>query len=492
MSHITVSNLTFAYEGSFDNIFENVSFCIDTDWKLGFVGRNGRGKTTFLNLLQNKFGYKGHITKSVDVIYFPFDVTDENEYVYEIAYSIVPNAQMWELERELSLLDVRDDVLYRPFYTLSAGERTKVLIAALFLKQHAFLLIDEPTNHLDQDGRTKLAQYLNRKNGFILVSHDRAFLDACTDHTISLNKTDISVQKGNFSSWQLNKKFQDNFERSEHEKLVKTISRLETAARQTSTWSDKVEKTKNGEYVAGLRPDRGAIGHKSAKMMKRSKAIQARREKAVEDTTKLLKNIENTDALKITQKPYHNSTLLSARDLSIQYCDSKICEGVTFSIDVGERVFLQGKNGCGKSSILKLLCGENISYTGHLDVGSGLEISYVPQDTSFLHGSLDEFILENKVDQTLIKTILRKMDFSRLQFEKQLDTYSQGQKKKVLIAASLCHQSHLYIWDEPLNYIDIFSRMQIQDLVKKSNPTMIVVEHDSAFVDDVSTKTIYL
>ena len=103
--------------------------------------------------------------------------------------------------RELSYLDLEDDVLWRPFDTLSNGEQTKVLLAALFLNEGHFLLIDEPTNHLDMKAREQVAAYLKKKKGFILVSHDRWFLDHCVDHILSLNRTNIEVQSGNFSSW---------------------------------------------------------------------------------------------------------------------------------------------------------------------------------------------------------------------------------------------------------------------------------------------------
>ena len=151
MSLINIKNLTFRYDGSYDNIFENVSFQIDTDWKLGFTGRNGRGKTTFFNLLMNKYEYSGSITSSVTFDYFPFDLTNQTKNTIDIIEGINSSFELWQLVRELSMLDVTEDVLYRPFCTLSNGEQTKILLATLFLKNNNFLLIDEPTNHLDMN-----------------------------------------------------------------------------------------------------------------------------------------------------------------------------------------------------------------------------------------------------------------------------------------------------------------------------------------------------
>ena len=156
----------------------------------------------------------------------------------------------------------------------------------------------------------------------------------------------------------------------------------------------------------------------------------------------------------------------------------------------GERVVLEGRNGCGKSSILKAVLGDKISYTGKIELASGLKISYVSQDTAHLKGTLTEYAKEHDLDESLFKALLRKLDFSRVQFDKRIEEFSGGQKKKVLIAGSLCERAHLYLWDEPLNFIDIFSRVQIEDLIAEFEPTMILVEHDKRFVEKIATKRI--
>ena len=201
MPQISVSDLTFAYDGSYDDIFSNVSFQFDTGWKLGFCGRNGRGKTTFLNLLMGRYEYRGTIAASVDFEYFPYPVDDISRDTLDILSSIAPDAPFWRIQKELFKLAVSEDALHRPFSTLSNGERTKALLAGLFLRENGFLLIDEPTNHLDMAAREITARYLSGKSGFILVSHDRAFLDECVDHMLSINKADIEVMKGDFSTW---------------------------------------------------------------------------------------------------------------------------------------------------------------------------------------------------------------------------------------------------------------------------------------------------
>jgi lincosamide and streptogramin A transport system ATP-binding/permease protein len=492
MSLINVSNLTFAYDGSYDNIFENVSFQIDTDWKLGFTGRNGRGKTTFLNLLLGKHEFTGNISANVIFEYFPFHVNNKQINTIDVISDIFPDYVHWELMRELSLLTVSEDVLYRPFDSLSNGEQTKVLLATLFLKENSFLLIDEPTNHLDRNARKLVSRYLNTKSGFILVSHDRTFLDNCVDHILSINKTDIEIQKGNFSSWWENKKRQDNYELAENEKLRKEINRLSDSAKRTNIWSHEVEKTKNGTKNSGSKVDKGYIGHKAAKMMKRSKTIEQRQQTAIDEKSKLLKNMDSSESLKISQLNHHNKKLVDIENVSIYYEEKMVCTDLSFTIEQGERIALSGKNGSGKSSIIKLICGEDIDYTGTFKKGSQLKISYVTQDTSNIHGNLTDYARNNEIDESLFKAILRKLDFSRDQFEKDISAFSGGQKKKVLIAKSLCEKVHLHIWDEPLNFIDIVSRMQIEELLLEYSPTILFVEHDNEFCKNIATKIIEL
>ena len=492
MSMIKVENLTFAYPSGYDNVFENVSFQIDTDWKLGFVGRNGRGKTTFLKLLMGRYPYQGRITASTIFDYFPYKVSDENWMTYDALSEICPTAQQWEFEKELSLLEAETDILWQPFDTLSKGQQTKAMLAALFLNSGHFLLIDEPTNHLDMKGRQTVAAYLKKKKGFILVSHDRSLLDCCVDHILSINKTNIEIQSGNFSSWWQNKQQQDHFELEQNKRLKKEIDRLNAAARRTSDWSDKTEKTKYAAPNAEAKPDRGYVGHKAAKMMKRSKAIQERQQNAIDEKSKLLKNIETTDSLKLFPLSYHADRLAELQNVSLFYGDKAVCENITFSIRQGDRIALCGKNGCGKSTILKLICGEALSYEGDFFKGSQLKISYVPQDTAGLSGNLRDYAQALGIEETLFLAILRKLDFERSQFDKDISLFSAGQKKKVLIAGSLCEKAHLYIWDEPLNYIDIFSRMQIEELILQYTPTLLFVEHDSAFCQHIATRTVMM
>lgn len=492
MSFIQVNQLSFGYDGALNDVFENVSFYMDTDWKLGLIGRNGKGKTTFLKLLLGQYEYQGTISKSVEFDYFPFEIKEKEKMAIEIVNEITPSAQDWEIIKELNLLQANPEILYRTFCSLSGGEQVKILLVSLFLKENHFLLIDEPTNHLDVDTKNHLAQYLKKKKGFILVSHDRIFLDQVVDHIISINNTNIEIQKGNFSSWQANKNAQDHFELTQNEKLKKDIGRLEIASKNTANWSDKVEKSKYNTTNSGSSIDRGYVGHMSAKMMKKSKVIEKRIEKAIDEKSSLLKNVERKDALKIVPLEARQNVLVAANHFQIQYHDNPIFHETSFEIKNGDRVAITGKNGIGKSSILKLMLGDQIAYCGDFKMASHLKISYVSQSTEGLSGNLKEFAKRSKIEEDVFKAMLSKMGVSSAEFEKDIQEMSEGQKKKVLLAKSISESAELYIWDEPLNYIDILTRIQIEEAILKYQPTIIFVEHDETFVQKVATKVVEL
>ena len=323
MALIQITDLTFTYPGSFDPVFEHVSFQLDTDWRLGLTGRNGRGKTTLLRLLQGQYPHQGTITAPGGFEYFPYPIPDAALTPLELLEYSFPDVPQWRLRRELAPLFVTDDALYRPFSTLSGGEQAKILLALLFAREGRYLLIDEPTNHLDETGRALVSRYLAKKSGFLLVSHDRAFLDGCVDHILSINRGGIEVQKGNFSSWYENRQRQDAFELAQNAQLKKEIGRLKQAARQSRAWADKVESTKIGPHSAKVTGEadamggRAYIGEQSRRMQQRRKNLERRQNAAIEEKSALLKNIEQAAPLRLHQLPYHTDRLALLRDVSV-------------------------------------------------------------------------------------------------------------------------------------------------------------------------------
>lgn len=494
MSLLKITRLTFAWPGSYDNVFTDLDLQWDTAWKLGLIGRNGRGKSTLLHLLAGGQGDSGAITLRETPRLFPPAVPDPAAPLAQVVRAAAgQDAADWQIERELGLLGLGAEFLPRPFATLSPGEQTRALLAALFLADDGYPLIDEPTNHLDAAGRALLGRYLKRqRRGFVLVSHDRALLNDCVDHILSLARSGPLLMQGDYDAWQRESDRRDARELAENDRLEKEIGRLQAGARRAGAWADQVEQSKFATRNAGLRVDRGYVGHQSAKMMKRAKAIEARRQKAAEEKAALLKDLETADALKLQPLRHPARCLLRCRDLGVQYGAAPVFAGLTFELHPGERLALAGANGCGKSSLLKLVCGQAVPHTGLCETASGLTISYLPQQVGELPGAPADCADAWQLDKSLYLAILRKLGFERVQFAKPAADLSAGQRKKLLLARSLCQPAHLYVWDEPLNYIDLLSRRQIEQLLLRFQPTLLFVEHDRAFCQTVATRTLTL
>ena len=290
----------------------------------------------------------------------------------------------------------------------------------------------------------------------------------------------------------------------QNEKLKKDIDRLEIASQNTAKWSDKVEKTKYNTTNSGSKVDRGYIGHQAAKMMKKSKVMEKRIEKAIDEKASLLNNVDRNDSLKIVTLENRKNPLVLAEKLQIKYDDKAIFNPISFEVNDKDRVAIVGKNGAGKSSILNLILGNDIKYDGNIKIANDLKISYVSQSTENLTGTLKSILMDNDkgilnsistdddVDESIFKAMLVKMGVPNKEFDKDIKQMSEGQKKKVLIAKSISQRANLYIWDEPLNYIDILTRMQIEEAILKYKPTLIFVEHDETFIKKIATKTVYL
>lgn len=511
MSQINITNLTFHYEGSDENIFENISLQLDTDWKLGLVGRNGKGKTTLLNILLGKYDHSGKITSDTAFRYFPAQIPG-NEYDHmtlELMQKAFTDREDWCIMREMGYMDMDTEMLYRPYFTLSPGERTRVMLCCLFAGDNEFMLIDEPTNHLDSQTRGVISDYLSIKRGFIVVSHDRKILDECTDHTLALNRTSIELTRGNFSTWWENRQRQNEFEQNQNDKLGREIKHLTESAKRTAAWADKNESTKIGfdpvkEHDRCI-ATRSYIGAKTKSAQRRRKNLENRQSAEIEEKRGLLLDVETVDDIKLMPRRYFKDTLVRADGVSISYDGRKVCSDISFEIKNGDRLRLSGMNGCGKSSIIKLILGAEATsdssiyngivpgapvLDGKLYVGSGLIISYCGQDASMMRGTLPELAEKENIDKTILFAVLRKLGLERKQFDTDIAYFSEGQKKKAALAASLCRSADLYIWDEPMNYIDIFSRMQIEDLILKFKPTMVFVEHDDDFAGKAATATV--
>lgn len=497
MSNIKISNLSFKYSDSIENIFNNLNLDLDSSWKLGLVGRNGRGKTTFLNLLQGKLQGTGAIQSKLEFNYFPLNVKNKEQLTL---YALEEHVQFdqWELERELNLMQVDTNLIWRPFNTLSGGEQTKVLLALSFINKDAFPLIDEPTNHLDEKSRIQVVRYLQKHSqGYIVVSHDRDFLNQITNHILAIEHTEIHLYQGNYASYEDTKEKRDKFNQEKNEKLRGQIKALNESRQRIKGYSLQSENNKKAsahknEIHADI--NKGFFGHKAAKIMKRSKNIERRMDKDIQDRKGLMTNVESVPELEMNFQPNYHSTLLETRHLDLKVKDKKLFKDLNLIIRNRGIVSLEGKNGDGKSTFLKSILNKStdVTYQGILNLTNGLRVSYLPQDFVEYSGTLAEFSQKEHLSYEKILNVLRKMGFPRSSFETRIEEMSIGQQKRVSIAKSLVEEADFYLWDEPANYLDVFNQDQLIDVLRKTKPAMLLVEHDEYFISQVASKRIEL
>ena len=324
--------------------------------------------------------------------------------------------EQWKLERELSLLKVDLEILWRPFGSLSGGEQTKCLLAILFLDEDNFPLIDEPTNHLDMESRKIVADYLQKKSGFIVVSHDRNFLDEVCDHTLAIERQQIVLYQGNFSTYEREKQLRDDFELAEDEKLRKDISRLKKTSLEKRDWSNQRENVAGATFV-----DKKV----AKKQNQRAKSIEKRMGQEVENKEKLLKNIEKTEPLVMNFQPSHHKRLIQFENFSLGFTEKLLFQPIDFSLKVGEIAAIVGPNGQGKSSIIKYLSGEfSGEHSGFIQFPQGIRLSFVRQIYDN-RGYLKDFATEYQLDYELFLANLRKLGMERKQFSQKIETMSQ-------------------------------------------------------------------
>lgn len=282
---------------------------------------------------------------------------------------------------------------------------------------------------------------------------------------------------------------QDDFERQQNEKLTQDIRRLTASSREKAAWSNKLEATKIGGHTY----DRGAVGAQAARTMKRSLAIRGRIDRQIEQKEALLKKLERADPIHLHPLSHPARTLLTAENVCFAYPGgSLLLQNFSLRLMQGQRVAIVGSNGAGKSTLLKLLAGRLFPTAGQIRRPCDLIISTLPQELGRVSGTPYALADAWGLETDLFFTLLRKFDFSREVFQRDAGGFSMGQQKKLLLAASMARLAHLYLWDEPLNYIDLESREQIEDMLRDTQATLVFIEHDRHFVDSVATELVEL
>ena len=526
MAQILISNMSYYYSDYYYPIFNNTNLILDTDWKTGLIGRNGCGKTTFLQLLYGAIKPNtGFIKSPCKIDYFPYEEKSNYKNVMDVIKENIGGLRTIELamediimsnsesrleeysdyleryiqlngfevevsiQKEFDLMKLDKSLLKRDYSTLSGGEKTAVQLIALFLKNNNFILLDEPTNHLDSEKKEMILNYLKKKKGFILVSHDRYFLDEVVNHIMAINKADITIESGNYSTWKQNKDWKEQFELQTKIKLENEIKQLGRRVEQTNSWAEIGYKQKY-DFICNARTN----GFKS--YYRQRKRSQENIEKNIEEKKSLLLNFEERKKLVIEEAESDNEIILIVNNLDFTYPDSnkKIIDKMSFKINKGERLWIKGKNGSGKTTLLKLL-GLDFK-SDSIEYAEGLEIVKVDQEPAWKIGMVEDlFWNQKKADDERFEKFMafcECFDVPKDFYHRPIETLSFGERKKVDIARALSQKTNLIILDEPLNYMDIYFREQLEEALLACNTTVIFVEHDERFGIKLATQVLYM
>ena len=520
MAKLELKDLSFYYDEFYHPVFEHVNLRLNSDWNLGLIGRNGKGKTTLLNLLSGElepssgklerigsiskfpYPYDKKYTNTLDVIKECIGkyATMEHELEqlqkelekgtdYLDAYCDLQehyaNADGYEMENrieaELDQFGFSKDILERDFHTLSGGEQTCMFIIALFLRKDPFVMLDEPTNHLDVEKRGLLCEYLKKKNGFILVSHDYEFLDQVVDHILAINKADITLEQGNYSTWKRNMMQKEEYERKLQEELIKEISALEQRAEKSRDWSGIGNKQKY-PFACHARTN-GTRAY-----MRMAKRSEQKILDDIEQKKTLLRNVEEEKDLSILNQMKIEESIIRLEGFNFSYDKKPLIENLYLSVEPGDRVWIQGKNGAGKSTLLKIIMGEldnsDVYYV------EGVKIAYASQIPKWDSGDIVDLIKPE--EKELFDKMCDAFDLPEDKYTRPLETFSSGELRKIDLARALSQSSDLLILDEPLNYMDYLFKAQLKKAITDQELTLIFVEHDREFGKAIATKTVYL
>ena len=333
--------------------------------------------------------------------------------------------------------------------------------------------------HLDANGRQRVAEYLRSKPGFLLVSHDRAFLDTCCDHVVALNRDTVEVERASFSDWRQRFRARLERQRATNVALKQDIARLGQVAADRRVWALKRESEKGAS-------------RRARRQMKRALVAQRRVERAADDRRRTLVDVEKKRQLKLPDSPRVAGSLVVANDLSAWRGDKRVFAKQSFTIEPGDRVAVVGPNGSGKTSLLDMIYGASFRHTGTLSRPGYVRVARTFQHPQWTSGLLRDRLRDAGLDESRFRQIMATLGVRGRVLDGRIEDFSHGQQKKADLARTFLIEADLLLWDEPLNFIDIDAREQIEDVLLRDQPTVVFVEHDRAFVERVATQVIRL
>lgn len=512
MAVVSVQNLTLSFGEQ--TLFSDVSFDIYEKEKVGFVGANGVGKTSLFKVIKGDYLADSgacFIGKNVKVGYMEQHTCFDNRTVYDELISVFDDLIKMEKELDdiaLKLTESADDALIarqdyltnefqknggltyksltrssliglgfdeKDFFMetakLSGGQKSKLILAKLLLSKADLLLLDEPTNHLDIRAVEWLEGFLSAFSGaFIVISHDRYFLDKITNRTIEIENCKLRSYKGNYSDFLIKKKAEQKAIEDKYEQDLKEIERLEGIIAQQRQWN-REKNIKTAES--------------------KEKVIERIKAQMVVPDAKVQKI-----RFDFTPKCVSGEDVLDVFELSKSFGDKKIFENVSFHIKRGERVFLLGDNGCGKTTLLKILMQDYPASNGKFRFGANLFTGYFDQVQAKLDlnkTAMDEvWSAFPYLTETRLRNALAAFLFKGDEVYKKLEKCSGGERARIALLKLMLGQFNFLLLDEPTNHLDAFSREELENTLLNYSGTMLIVSHDRYFINKLATAIVEL
>ncbi len=466
MSILTLNNICLSY--GVTDILKNISFSVNEGDKVGIIGVNGAGKTSLLNIIYgSNISNSGtvNLKKGTKIGFLRQHVSDiyESSTVYDVIFASLKEEYKTKASGVLRSLGIPDELHYLKMEQLSGGQKTRVALAAVMMGDFDIVILDEPTNHLDMASLVSLENMVkNSKKTFLIVSHDRYFLDKTTTHTLEIENCECAMYSGGYSVF-AEKKRKLREDAIKHYNLQqKEIAKIEAFVANQRKWNRE---------------------HNIIAAESRLKALD-RMEKLSKP-----KNTPRSIAFEFKATEGGND-VLSVRNLSKGY-NGKELFNLSFEIKKGHRLFILGSNGCGKSTLLKILTRREVQNSGVFEFGYNQEIGYYDQEMQNLNENntvLEEVYgsIEN-MGITKTRSLLASFAFIGDDVFKPISALSGGERARLSICKMILEEKSLIILDEPTNHLDIPSREILENALSKYEGTVLCVSHDRYFIRSQAT-----